>query len=100
MLDPIHAMGFMDWLTKTNQDNGGNNMMTRLQIAKGVMAHATEHYEDGWDAVVECFTPVDLIMFWDSVNYHPRTINGAIKWQKKKEDHRNAVAADIVAAGE
>jgi hypothetical protein len=26
MLDPIHAMGFMDRLDKTNQHNGGNNM--------------------------------------------------------------------------
>jgi hypothetical protein len=75
-------------------------MMTRLQIAEGVMAHANEHYDDGWDAVVECFTPVDLIMLWDSLNYHPRTINGAIKRQKEIEDRRNDYAADIVAAGE
>jgi len=75
-------------------------MMTRLQIAEGVMSHANEHCNDGWDAVVECFTPVDLIMLWDRVNYHPRTINGAIKRQKEIEVTRKQIAADIVAAGE
>ena len=74
-------------------------MPTRHEIAKGVLAHANEHYEDGWDTVANCFTPADLIIQWDSCNYHPRTISGAIKWQCKAERTRNDYAADIVAAG-
>lgn len=74
-------------------------MAARLEIAKGVLAHAVEHYEDGWDTLVECFSPDDLVKFWDDLDYHPRTVKGAIKWQCKLERVRNDYAADIVAAG-
>ena len=74
-------------------------MITRLEIARGVLAHAKDNYNEGWDTVVECFAEPDLIDFWDRCNYHPRTVSGAIKWQGKMEGIRNDCIADIVAAG-
>ena len=69
-------------------------------IAQGVMDYANEHYEEGWDTLVECFTVPELLHQWQRIPYKPRTLAGAIAHQWKVEKTRNDYAADIVAAGE
>lgn len=82
-------------------------MATHEQIVAGVKAYATEHYEEGWDVVVEAMTDEEIEKFlfergeqgpeW----WRPRTVNGALLRFKDLVSVRAERLADAkISAGE
>jgi hypothetical protein len=75
--------------------------MTVREIAKKVIEHAEQNYSDGtgWDEIVECCGVDDLEREWQFQNYSPRTVSGAIAYQKDvnklRAEHRAEIRAEI-----
>ncbi len=70
-----------------------------IELAKGVMAHAEAHYEDGgWDVMVECMTIEDIADEIDKHGPRVRSVSGAIRsvhfmvdvWADRQADARNS----------
>lgn len=78
-------MELKDKLTGTEAEMG-KRMEAMKAAAKAVMAHALEHYEEGWDFMVECYSVEDILK--DMVEMRVRSAKVAIKHWARVVDAR------------
>ena len=66
---------------------------TQAQMIEAVKRYAYEHYEEGWDVVVECWDKADYV----EVIGKARTVEGAIRKVAEGVNHITAYRREIEA---